>query len=450
MHASLTFGEILSALSHALDITEGQPRGHAVRTAYLALRVAEELKLSDTSKRDLYKASLLKDAGCSSNAVRVYKVFAADDLLTKRDVKLVNWSNPLESLRFALEHMMPGANIFQKILHALRETRGSVRVMDEVTQARCTKGAMIARYIGFTEAVAQAIEYLDEHWDGRGSPYKLKGEQIPLLARILCMCQTMEVFASTFGVDAAYEMLHQRSGRWFDPELARVACSFQNDRAFWALHAELLHNPDMQPPVPDFTRQTLPTDIDRVCEAFAMIVDAKSSFTAEHSRRVAHYSVQIARALGWSDERVNFIYRAGLLHDIGKLGVSNAILEKPGKLTDEEYDVIRAHPRYTYEILRRVRTFGWLAEVAGAHHERLDGRGYWQGRTAAQLTPEMRILAVADVYDALSADRPYRPALPQEKVFEIMERDSGAALDGELVQILQSTQMGTSAVPAAA
>ncbi|MFN7015766.1 MAG: HD-GYP domain-containing protein [Fimbriimonadales bacterium] len=450
MQVALTFAEILSALSHALDITEGQPRGHAVRTAYIALRIAEELQLSDTSKRDLYKASLLKDAGCSSNAVRVYKVFAADDLLTKRDVKLVNWSNPLESLRFALEHIMPGANIFQKILHALRETRGSLRVMDEVTLARCTQGAMIARYIGFTEAVAQAIEYLDEHWDGRGSPYKLKGEQIPLLARILCLCQTMEVFASTFGVDAAYEMLHQRSRRWFDPELVRVVCSFQNDRAFWALHAEMLHNPDMQPPVPDFTRQVLPSDIDRVCEAFAMIVDAKSSFTAEHSRRVARYSVQIAQALGWRDERVNFIYRAGLLHDIGKLGVSNAILEKPGRLTDEEFNAVRAHPRYTYEILRRVRSFAWLAEVAGAHHERLDGRGYWQGRTAEQLTPEMRILAVADVYDALSADRPYRPALPQEKVFEIMERDSGTALDGELVQVLKSVQADTSAVRAAA
>ncbi|MFN3690793.1 MAG: HD-GYP domain-containing protein, partial [Fimbriimonadales bacterium] len=408
-----------------------------------ALRIAEELQLSDTTKRDLYKASLLKDAGCSSNAVRVYKIFAADDLLTKRDVKLVNWSNPLESMRFALEHIMPGANIFQKILHALRETRGSVRVMDEVTQARCTRGAMIARYIGFTEDVARAIEYLDEHWDGRGSPYKLKGEQIPLLARILCMCQTVEVFASTFGVDAAYEMLHQRSRRWFDPELVRVACSFQNDRAFWALHAEMLHNPDMQPPVPDFTRQVMPSDIDRVCEAFAMIVDAKSSFTAEHSRRVAHYAVQMARALGWSDERVNFIYRAGLLHDIGKLGVSNAILEKPGKLTDEEFNAIRAHPRYTYEILRRVRTFAWLAEVAGAHHERLDGRGYWQGRTADQLTPEMRILAVADVFDALSADRPYRPALPSEQVFEIMERDSGTALDGDLVQVLKTIQMGS-------
>lgn len=438
MQTPLTFAEILSALSHALDITEGQPRGHAVRTAYIALRIGTELGLSDTDMRDLYKASLLKDAGCSSNAVRVYKVFAADDLLTKRDVKLVNWSNPIESLRFALEHIMPGANIVQKILHALKETRGSIRVMDEVTLARCTRGAMIARYIGFTEQVAQAIEYLDEHWDGKGSPYKLKGEQIPLLARILCLCQTMEVFATTFGVDAAYEMLHQRNRSWFDPELVRIACSFQYDRAFWALHAEMVHNPDMAPPMPDFTRQVLPADVDRVCEAFAMIVDAKSSFTAEHSRRVAHYAVQLANALGWDAERMNFIYRAGLLHDIGKLGVSNAILEKPGRLTDEEFAAIRRHPQYTYEILRRVRSFAWLAEVAGAHHERLDGRGYWRGLTAEQLTTEMRILAVADVFDALSAERPYRPALPMEKVFDIMERESGTALDGELVQILKS------------
>lgn len=438
MEAPLTFAEILGALSHALDITEGQPRGHAVRTAYIALRIGQLLQLTEAELRDLYQASLLKDAGCSSNAVRVYKVFAADDLLTKRDVKLINWSDPLESMRFALEHMMPGANIFQKIVHALRETRGSVRVMDEVTQARCTRGAMIARYIGFSEQVAQAIEYLDEHWDGKGSPYKLKGDQIPLLARILCLCQTMEVFAATFGVDATYEMLHMRNRRWFDPELVRVACSFQNDRAFWALHAEMLHNPDMQPPMSDLTRQVLPSDIDRVCEAFAMIVDAKSSFTAEHSCRVARYAVQIAEALGWDADQVTFIYRAGLLHDIGKLGVSNSILEKPGKLTDEEFGAIRQHPKYTFEILRRVRSFAWLAEVAGAHHERLDGRGYWQGRTAEQLTTEMRILAVADVFDALSAERPYRPALPLAQVFEIMERDSGTSLDGALVGVLKS------------
>ncbi|MER3559344.1 MAG: phosphohydrolase, partial [Armatimonadota bacterium] len=182
MEAQLTVDELLSALSHALDITEGQPRGHAARTTLITMRIAESLDLPKTERRDLFYATLLKDAGCSSNAVRVYKVFAADDLITKRHVKLVNWSNPIESIRFALEHMMPGAPIVQKIVHALKETLGSPKVMDEVTLARCTRGAQIARYIGFSDNTAQAIEYLDEHWDGWGSPYHLKGEQIPLLA----------------------------------------------------------------------------------------------------------------------------------------------------------------------------------------------------------------------------------------------------------------------------
>lgn len=436
MEPQLTIDEILSALSHALDITEGQPRGHAVRTSLITMRIAEILSLCEQDQRDLFYATLLKDAGCSSNAVRIYKVFAGDDLLTKRDVKLVDWSNPIESVRFALEHIMPGATIVKKIVHALKETRGSPKVMDEVTLARCTRGAQIARYIGFSESTAKAIEYLDEHWDGGGSPYHLRGEQIPLLARILCMAQTMEVFASTFDVHVTYEMLEKRKKRWFDPELVRVAQEFQHDMRFWALHAELLHNPEWQPPLPEFARQATATDVDRICEAFAMIVDAKSSFTAERSRRVANYATHIAKWFEWDSERVNFIYRAGLLHDIGKLGVSNTVLEKPGKLTEEEFAQVRNHPRYSYEILRQIRSFEWLAEVAGAHHERLDGRGYWRGLNATQLTMEMRVLAVADVFDALSAERPYRPALPLEEVYAIMERESGTALDPDCVEAL--------------
>lgn len=436
METPITFAEILSALSHALDITEGQPRGHAVRTTLITMRLAEILQLSESERHDLYYATLLKDAGCSSNAVRVYKVFAGDDLLTKRHVKLIDWSNPIESIRFALEHIMPGASMIQKILHALKETRGSPRVMDEVTLARCTRGAQIARYIGFSEATALAIEYLDEHWDGNGSPYKLKGEQIPLLARILCIAQTMEVFAATFGVEATYTMLQKRNKRWFDPELVRAAQSFKDDTRLWALHAELLRNPEMKLPLPEFAQAASAADIDRICEAFAMIVDAKSSFTAEHSRRVAQYATQIAKHFGWEPSRVQLLYRAGLLHDIGKLGVSNTILEKPGRLTDEEFAQVRNHPRYTYEILRQIRSFETLAEIAGAHHERLDGRGYWRGVGADQLTKEMRILAVADVFDALSAERPYRPALPLDEVFAIMRREAGTALDPECVEAL--------------
>lgn len=449
MGGELTFAEILGALSHALDLTEGLPRGHAVRTAYIALRIGQELRFTETELRDLYKACLLKDVGCSACAVRLYKAFAADDILVKRNARFYDLSNPVETLRFTLGYLIKGRTLIDKLINAIRHRRDSAELFREMKRARCVRGAEIAHYIGFTQAVADAIEYLDEHWDGNGYPYGLEGEQIPLLARIVNLSQTIEVFAATFGVDAAYEMARQRSGRWFDPFLVCVAERFQPDRAFWGVHAEMLRNPELRPPVPDFTRRVAPTDIDRVCEAFAQVVDAKSTFTADHSRRVAYYAVQLAEALGWDAEQVRFIYRAALLHDIGKLGVPTSILEKPGKLTDDEFAQVRKHPQYTYEILRCIRTFEWMAEVAGAHHERLDGRGYWRGLSAEQLTPEMRILAVADVFDALHAERPYRPALPLEQVLEIMERESGAALDGELVQILKSVQMETPLAQAA-
>lgn len=451
MHASLTIAEILGALSHALDITEGLPRGHAQRTAYIALRIAQELQLSETEQRDLYKACLLKDVGCSACAVRLYKAFAADDILLKRSSKLYDLSNPIQSMWFALKHFPIGKTVLHRILYLIRHRDDQTRMFNEMKRARCVRGAEIARYIGFTEQVAQAIECLDEHWDGKGFPNQLAGEQIPLLARIVNLSQMLEIFATVLGVNAAYTMARQRNGRWFDPRLVQAALSFEHDHTFWGVHAEMVYNPYIKPDVPDFTRRVQAFDVDRVCEAFAMVVDAKSTFTGDHSRRVADYAVRVARLLGWDAELVQRIYWAGLLHDIGKLGVPTAILEKPAKLTDEEFALIRKHPEYTYDILRGIRSFEWIAEVAGAHHERLDGRGYWRGLTAEQLTPPMRLLAVADVFDALRADRPYRPALPLEQVFNIMERESGTALDGDLVQALKAAvQTETENLPQAA
>lgn len=438
VYTSLTIAEILGALSHALDMTEGLPRGHAQRTAYIALRIAQELQLSETEQRDLYKACLLKDAGCTECAVRLYQAFAADDILLKRETKLNNLSNPVQTMWYALKHFPIGKTVMHRILYLMRHHEEQVRLFNAIRRARCARGADIARYIGFTEQVAQAIECLDERWDGGGYPYQLAGDQIPLLAQIVSLSQMMEIFATVLGVEAAYAMARKRSQRWFDPRLVQVALSFETDYAFWNTHAEMVHNPPMQMPVIDFTRRVETVDIDRVCEAFARVVDAKSIYTGDHSRRVAHYAVSAAITLEWDAELVQRIYWAGLLHDLGKLSVPTSILEKPSKLTDEEFALVRKHPEYTYEILRGIRGFEWIAEVAGAHHERLDGRGYWQGLTAEQLTPPMRLLAVADVYDALSAKRPYRPALPPDEVFAIMERESGTALDGELVQALKS------------
>jgi putative nucleotidyltransferase with HDIG domain len=129
--------------------------------------------------------------------------------------------------------------------------------------------------------------------------------------------------------------------------------------------------------------------------------------------------------------------RAGLLHDIGKLGVSNTILDKPDKLTDEEFEIMKSHPVLGHAVLRRVSVFEDVAEVAAAHHERLDGRGYPYGLSADQLSMDMRILTVADIFDALTADRPYRAAMPLEKAFAIMDDMTGTAIDDVAYQALK-------------
>ena len=130
--------------------------------------------------------------------------------------------------------------------------------------------------------------------------------------------------------------------------------------------------------------------------------------------------------------------RAGLLHDLGKLAISNRILEKPARLTDEEWQIVRMHPGLSERILRNVPAFAHLAEIAGNHHERLDGTGYGRGRTAEALDHPSRILAVADVAEALTADRPYRGPLPADEVLSIMGRDAGTALDARVFEALEA------------
>jgi HD-GYP domain-containing protein (c-di-GMP phosphodiesterase class II) len=152
---------------------------------------------------------------------------------------------------------------------------------------------------------------------------------------------------------------------------------------------------------------------------------------------VCQYTLQIAQALGINGERLTMLRRASLLHDVGKLAVSNAILDKPGKPNDEEWASIKKHPYYTQQVLGQITGFERLADVACAHHERLDGRGYFRGLTADQLDLDMRIIAVADVYDALSAERPYRGALSPSEVFAIMDKDAGIALDADCIDVLK-------------
>jgi len=182
------------------------------------------------------------------------------------------------------------------------------------------------------------------------------------------------------------------------------------------------------------------------------VIDAKSPWTFRHSEGVAQIAAGIARTMGFSADNVRYIRRAALVHDVGKLGVSSHILNKPGRLSPREVAEMRQHTFYTYEILSRVSGFKDLADLAASHHERLDGQGYHRGLDAAGLSMPARILAVADVFEALTARRPYREELADEDVARIMSRKVGTAICPEAYEGLQAflaTDAGT-AVSAAA
>jgi len=422
--------QVLAGLSYALDLTEGQRPGHAVRTCKIGMRIAQAIGLDAEQQSHLFYALLMKDLGCSSNAARFAALFGADDHDVKTDLKITNWSQPLEAFRFAARNVAPGHFWLRRTWQFVAlMSRGPAGARDVVV-TRCERGADIARMLSFSDETVQAIRALDEHWDGAGQPYSLNREQIPLLARILGLAQTVEVFVSSYGLDAAYDMAWSRRGSWFDPAMVDALVAIRHDQPFWGVLAtddSAASLSDVEPP----DRVLVANDdrLDRIAEAFALVIDAKSPWTHQHSRGVADVSVAVAQTMGYADDHVRDVRRAALLHDIGKLGVSSLILDKPGRLTDDEFAAMRRHPDGTREILKRTGCFSHLANVAAAHHERLDGSGYPLGLAKSELSLLSRVLCVSDICDALRASRPYRQGLSIERVLEIMRRDVSTAID---------------------
>jgi HD-GYP domain-containing protein (c-di-GMP phosphodiesterase class II) len=442
VQAEIALSGVIGALSYALDITEGQPAGHAVRSCMIGMRIAEELGLPARTRSDLFYGLLLKDAGCSANAERMAALFGADDQAAKRTSKLVDWSSPWAAFRWSLRTVARGGTLRDRVAH-LREIKDEGEVTRKFMEARCDRGAEIARMLYLSEETAAAIRSLDEHWDGRGMPDGLRGDEIPLLARILCLAQTAEIFHAEGGVKAARAVARRRRGRWFDPAVVQAFAAVCRDRPFWTG----LERPDVSSWEPAELVIVADDDrLDRIAEAFARVIDAKSPFTASHSARVAEIAVGIGDVLGFDALTRRDLRRAGLLHDIGKLAISNRILDKPGKLTDDEFAKVKEHPAYSLAILERAPCFAPIAALAANHHERIDGTGYPRGLGDADLDLPMRVLAIADVYEALTADRPYRGPLPVEKALDIVAWEVPGRLDRGVFAALES-HLGRSTDP---
>jgi hypothetical protein len=229
---TIRLAELLGALSHALDMTEGQPPGHCIRCCWIGLQVGREIGLAESELWELYYTLLLKDLGCSSNAARICSLYLADDLGFKRDFKTVDGSLP-QALRFVLSHTGLQAGLAERFHALINIFQNGGRIARELIETRCHRGADIARKMRFSEAVAAGIQNLDEHWDGGGLPLGLRGSAIPVYARIALLAQVVDVFHATNGADAARREIAHRSGTWFDPDLVEAFRRVSEQQPFW-------------------------------------------------------------------------------------------------------------------------------------------------------------------------------------------------------------------------
>ena len=437
--STIQLSELLGALSTALDMTEGQPVGHCMRACWIGTNIGVRLGLEGGRLHDLFYTLLLKDLGCTSNAARICQLFLTDDIQFKRDLLTTDDTSMPQAVRFLLSHTAVGQDLSSRLKALFHVSVNKNAISRDLIDSRCTRGADIALQMRFNGDVASGILHLDEHWDGSGHPRGLRGDEIPLNSQIALLSQVVDVFATAQGPATAVSEVRRRSGKWFNPELVAMFSEVAEWPSFWEVWGSRTIEAELFRLEPAHVSAKVDEGyLDDITYAFASVVDTKSPYTSGHSERVTGFADTIARKLGYSVARRSWLRRGALLHDVGKLGVSSRILDKPGKLNDAEWTEIRMHPIHTEQVLSRVAAFGELSRVAAAHHERLDGKGYPYGLSGAQIPIETRIITTADIFDALTADRPYRSAMPAEKALGLMAQMCGTAINSDCFAALCS------------
>ena len=278
----ISLAEVLGALSHALDMVEGQPAGHCVRCCWIGIHVGQEIGLSDREIWELYYTLLLKDLGCSSNAARICRLFLTDDLTFKLNAKTIDGSLP-QALRFVLAHTGLKAGLAERFRTLVNVFVNTGTIERELIEARCYRGADIARKMRFSEDVALGIQNLDERWDGGGQPLGLKGTDIPVYARIALLSQVVDVFQTAQGKDAAMQAVAERAGGWLDPALCAAFARAAALPGFW----ETLQSDKLRQSIfalePAQHAVSVDEDyLDDIAAAFAQVIDSKSPYTSGH------------------------------------------------------------------------------------------------------------------------------------------------------------------------
>jgi HD-GYP domain-containing protein (c-di-GMP phosphodiesterase class II) len=417
--------ELVATLSLATDLGRGEPMEHCLRQTVIALRVGDRIGIDERDRVATYYTGLLANVYCHADAHEQAEWFG-DDIEAKHSAYDPNIFAFLRTI---------GAS--EKGLARARKLvtfpSQGVALLKSIYETHTRLASEFAARIGLDENTCRALRETYEQWDGKGGPRKLRGEEVSLPARIVQLADLTEVAYRRHGLDSAREYARKRRGKHFDPALADL---------FIEEAEELVENIDAASSCwadvigaePSLERIVSGAELDAALEAMADLVDMKSPQMAGHSRGVANLAAQAGRLAGLADDELTALRRAGLLHDLGRLGISNAIWDKPGPLTPAERERARLAPYLTTRMLAGVPALARSRELAANHYERLDGSGYPRGVGATSLTPADRLLAAADVYHAMTERRVYRPARPEREAADALRSEARAGrLDGDAV-----------------
>ena len=412
--------ELIAAISLATDLGMGQPMEQALRTCLLGIGLGRRLGLSQAQLSEVYYVVLLRFLGCTADAHELALHVGGDDRFYRAGLAPVLGAPPREFLPVALRHVRP-----TRIPAFLASGAGPFR---QGMLAHCELAENLAGRLGLSEAIRHSMTQTFEFWNGRGLPGKAAGEQIALSARIAFIARDAEVLYRMSGIDATLDTIgRRRRAGSYDPSLVDLFVKSGRDllgelaatASPW--DAALAVEPEPRPWIPEGR-------LDQILEVFADFVDMKSPQLLGHSRQVSALATRAAE----SDRLA--IRRAGLVHDLGRVAVPNGTWDKAASLTGGEREQVRLHAYYSERIVSRCAALSSLAEPVGRHHERLDGSGYHRGCRAPDLSRSARILAVADAFQAMTSDRPWRPALSRDAAAaELTKAVSAGELDRQAV-----------------
>jgi HD-GYP domain-containing protein (c-di-GMP phosphodiesterase class II) len=428
--AHVRLAELVAALSLGIDLGFGQPMEHVLRQCLIALRLSDQVGLGEESRAAVYYTALLINVGCHSDAHEQAKWFG-DDI----GLKSTKYEYELGKVRAAMagiRRIGSGNPPLHRFRIGLEFAVSGHRELDGMVAHHAAIARSLGEELKLPDDVLDALSGAYEQWDGHGWPGKLSGEDVPLPARVAQIAELIEVAFRVGGVAAAHDLARKRRGKQFDPALASVMAdhaetilSGLDTLATWdaVIDAE-----------PALAVVLSGERFDSALGAIANFVDLKSPYALGHARAVADLTAAAGDQLGLPEHEVRTLRRAGLVHDLGRLGVSNSIWDKPGTLGAGEWERVRLHPHITERMLHNSEALAPLGAIAVQHQERLDGSGYPRGLTGPAISRPARILAAANAYQAMREPRPYRAARSSDDAAAELRADVRAGrLDADAV-----------------